>query len=154
MGIRIEAGFAPRLPGRVRVGSHAYYRKAASKTAREGMAEVVKAYTALVRKLHGVTPEAVQNALMPVFEKSQEYVPKRTGTLAASGVLEVEGETGNVEGSITYGDADAWYASIVHEFVWLNHIPPTRAKYLQSAMEEELDSFLVSLAVDYATALG
>jgi hypothetical protein len=125
--------------------------------ARESMAEVIKNYSDLIKHLKGVTPEVLRNALEPVFDKSQEYVPQKTGALRASGELEVIGAMGSAhepEGSITYGNSEAWYAALVHEYVWLNHEPPTRAKYLQSALEEEIDSFLSSLAVDYAMALG
>jgi hypothetical protein len=118
------------------------------------MADIIRSYEDIIKSLHDVTPEAIRRALEPVFDKSQEYVPQRTGLLASSGILEVEGSRGNVEGSITYGNMQAWYAAMIHEYVWLNHKPPTRAKYLQSALEEEMDSFLTSLAVDYAMALG
>jgi len=118
------------------------------------MATVLENYTKLIRHLRTVTPDALLNALDPVFQKSQEYVPVKTGSLQSSGVMRVEGEGNNLEGSIVYGNPVAWYAAIVHEYVWLNHEPPTRAKYLQAALEEELDSFMLSLAIDYAAALG
>jgi hypothetical protein len=117
------------------------------------MKNVIARYEKLIRSMKSATPDILYNAMIPVFEKSQEYVPKDTGALEASGVLEVS--TGEFPAAtITYGDKDTWYAALVHEFVWLNHEPPTRAKYLQNAMEEEIDSFLVSMAVDYATLLG
>jgi hypothetical protein len=118
------------------------------------MAQVIRNYEGIIKQLHDVTPDAVKNALEPVFNKSLEYVPYKSGVLSESAILEVEGTPGNVRGSITYGNHSAWYAALVHEFVWLSHNPPTRAKYLQSALEEEIDSFLTSLAVDYASALG
>lgn len=149
----ISAGLG-RMPGRVREGSPAFYRKQAIGTARASMKAVVDKYAKLVKHLQTVTPDVLWNALEPVFQKSQDYVPVRTGELKFSGDMRVEGVGDTLEGSITYGNPTAWYAALVHEYVWLNHQPPTRAKYLQSAMEEELDSFMVSIAVDYATALG
>jgi len=154
MATKIRADFRPSLPGRVREGSRAFYRRSSMITARESMAAVIKNYEGIIRQLHSVTPDAVRNALEPVFDKSLEYVPYKSGRLSESAILEVEGGPGNVRGSITYGNSTAWYAALVHEYVWLNHNPPTRAKYLQSALEEEMDSFLTSLAVDYASALG
>lgn len=151
---KISAGLNLRLPGRVKTGSNAFYRRGALKSARASMQDVVQNYAKLVRHLKGITPDALRNALDPVFLKSQIYVPVSTGTLKETGQIRVEGVGDTLEGSITYGDARAWYAAIVHEYVWLNHESPTRAKYLQAAMEEELDSFMVSLTVDYATALG
>jgi len=148
------ANLGQRLPGRTRQGSHAYFRKQATVSARGSMAGIVRRYELLIRNLESATPDIVRNALEPVFQKALEYVPKKTGALAASGKLEVTGTPGDVEGTITFGDAKSWYAALVHEYVWLNHEPPTRAKYLQAALEEELDSFLTSLAVDYAMVLG
>ena len=152
--IKIKAGINLRKPGHVKTGSVAFYRRGAIGTARASMQAVVENYTNLVRRLKTVTPDVVRNALEPVFLKSQEYVPVSSGVLKETGQLRVEQTGDAIEGSITYGDPRAWYAAIVHEYVWLNHEPPTRAKYLQAALEEELDSFMVSLTVDYATALG
>lgn len=150
----IRAGFAPRLPGRVRAGSPAFFRRATTLTARQDMAQIIKTYERIVRKLDGLTPAALRDALQPVFDKSQVYVPKRTGALAQSGQLNVSTNAeGNAEGEITYGSSSVWYAALVHELVHLRHEPPTRAKYLQAALEEELDAFLVSLATDYALGL-
>ena len=61
-----------------------------------------------------------------------------------SGRLEVfptEGDT--MQAGIEYGNDEAWYAALIHEATWLNHAAPTRAKYLQNAMEEEFDAFAV-----------
>jgi hypothetical protein len=143
-----------RLPGRVSEGSKAFYKKQAIGTARASMQNVTRQYEKFVRHLQGVTPDIVRNALEPVFDKSQVYVPVDKGYLKESGQLNVETEGGQVIGTITYGDARAWYAALVHEYVWLNHEPPTRAKYLQSAMEEELDQFMVSVTLDYSLAMG
>lgn len=146
----VSANFGKRLPGKTRHGSQAFYRKHATIEGRQGMAEILKRYSAFIRQLEGATPEILENAMMPAFNKSQEYVPKDTLALAQSGRLTVENGP-RPTAFITYGDEKAWYAALVHEYTWLNHEPPTRAKYLQAALEEELDSFLTSLAVDYAT---
>lgn len=150
----IKAGFAGRLPGRVREGSQAFYRKQAVGTARASMAGVLKRYEAFVRNFKGATPDVVHNALVPVFDKSQEYVPVRSGELKQSGQLNVTSAGDKVVGEITYGNPIAWYAALVHEYVWLNHEPPTRAKYLQSALEEEIDNFMTSIALDYSLVMG
>lgn len=143
----VSAGFG-RLPGAVRTGSNAFHNRNAMLEGRAGMAAIISQYEAFIKQMKGMTPDVLRNAMQPVFDKSQEYVPKKTGELAASGKLTV-GAGPRLEANITYGNATAWYAAVIHEHVWLNHEPPTRAKYLQSAMEEELDSFLVSIAIDY-----
>ena len=148
------ADFAPRLPGRVKAGSRAAFRKSSTKDARAAMANIIVQYEDLIKRLGSVTPTALRNAMLPVFRRSQVYVPKKTGDLMDSGRLDVYPTPSGAEAYITYGNDKVFYAAMVHEFVWLNHEPPTRAKYLQSAMEEELDAFLTSLAVDYAMELG
>jgi hypothetical protein len=119
------------------------------------MANIIARYDRLIRQLRSATPTIIYDALMPVFNRSQVYVPKKTGALMASGHLQV-GTTlsGRPEGSITYGGKDAPYAALVHEMTGRAHSPPTRSKFLQAALEEELDSFLVSIAADYALMMG
>lgn len=145
-----KAGFAGRLPGRTRAGSPASFRKATTKTAQADMANIIKRYSDLIKHLQGVTPEAIYDALEPVFDKSQEYVPKQTGLLAESGEMNINQlSDGRIEGEITYGGSGAWYASLVHELVYVSHAPPTRSKYLQAALEEEMDNFLTSIMLHY-----
>jgi hypothetical protein len=144
---RFEAGFG-KMPGRTRAGSTAG-------SARQEMDGIIQRYEALLRHLQGVTPTVLHNALLPVFNRSQVYVPKKTGKLMDSGNLYVgTNRAGQTEGSITYGGKDVPYAPIVHEATWLNHVPPTRAKFLQDAMEEQLDAVMSSLIVDYSIAMG
>jgi len=150
----VGAGFG-RLPGRVGVATPAYFRKAAIGSARADMADIISRYEAFVSGLKDMTPTVLFNALQPVFNRSQIYVPKKTGALAASGEINVFPLAGDsAEGEIVYGNSEAWYASLVHEYVWLNHAAPTRSKYLQAALEEEIDSFMTSIIVDYGLAMG
>lgn len=150
MATVFTGGFG-RAPGRVRIGSPSYFRKGAIGSARQGMADILRSYDRLIKSLNGITPTVLQNALIPVFNRSQVYVPKHTGALMASGHLDVfPSATGVPTASIDYGGPEAPYAAIVHELVHINHAPPTRAKYLQSALEEEFDSMLTSLIVDYS----
>jgi len=139
-----------RLPGRVRAGSPAFFRKATTKTAQADMAAIIQRYDGFIKHLQGVTPEAIYDALEPVFDKSQEYVPKATGLLAESAEMNINQlDNGRIEGEITYGSTSAWYAALVHELVYVNHEPPTRSKYLQAALEEEMDNFLTSILLHY-----
>lgn len=121
--------------------------------ARQQMASVIARYNTFIAQLEAAGPEAVEDALRPIFDKSQEYVPVDTGTLAESGVLDVQKQgNGKVLGTIEYGNQAAWYAALVHEMVWLNHTPPTRAKYLQAALEEEMDNIMTSVLLFYSGA--
>ena len=143
-----------RLGGRTSPGSQAFYRKAFTGSTRGSMADVIAKYSSIINRLQGVTPEILREALEPVFEKSQEYVPVDTGALKDSGQLTTsESARGRARAVLSYGGPSAMYAAIVHERTDLNHEPPTRAKFLQSAMEEEFDSLLTHLAVLYSTEL-
>ena len=139
-----------RLPGKVNWGSNSFYKKVATQDARLAMAQIIKQYADLIGKLKGATPEILKQALMPTFKRAQYYVPEDTGVLWESGKVTVEiGKHGKPVGSITFGSTEAWYAALVHEYVWLNHQAPTRSKYLQAAMEENIGDMLKLLAVDY-----
>lgn len=148
---QLETG---RLGGRVRTGSSAFYRKQFTSDAREAMSDIIRKYSQIVNHLKGVTPDILLEVLLPVFDKSQMYCPVKTGALLASGDLRVTENSGNrVKAVISYGNASTPYTAIVHERVDLHHESPTRAKWLQSAMEEEFDSLLAHLAILYATEL-
>lgn len=152
---RFTAGFG-RAPGNVRPGSTASWAKKSMGNAKQDMAQIIRRYESLIKNLEGVTPTVLYNALLPVFNRSQVYVPKKTGALMDSGRLDVfpAGPGGKTTASITYGGKDAPYAAIVHEGTWMNHAAPTRSKFLQAALEEELDAVMSSLIVDYSIALG
>jgi hypothetical protein len=150
---RIGVNLGGKLPGRARVGSKAFLRKGASTSASADMEVIIQGYSLVIKQLRDMTPDVLRNALTPVFEKSQKYVPKDTRALMTSGMIEIKENPLRAE--ISYGNhpsVNAWYAGIVHEYTWVNHKPPTRSKYLQAAMEEELDTFLASITTDYAAA--
>jgi len=152
----LQAGFDfKRLPGNTRWGSQAFYRKVATQDARRAMADIIANYERVIKAFKDVQPEVLERALQPIFKKAQAYVPERTGALWESGKLTSgKDKNGKAFANITFGNEEAWYAAIVHEFVWLHHEAPTRAKYLQAAMEEGLDEVLVSIAVDYSGMFG
>jgi hypothetical protein len=87
-----------------------------------------------VEQLKNIAPEVIYEALQPTFELSQEYVPVLTGALKDSGFLE------QVEDRVYIGygySGNPEYASVVHENLEWHHEPPTRAKFLQDALEEQ-----------------
>ena len=151
----VAAGFDfKRLGGGVNWGSNAFYRKVATQDARLQMAEIIKRYSQLIDKIKSASPEIIGNALKPVFKRAQYYVPEKTGALWESGKLSFGiNEKGKAFANITFGNEEAWYAAMVHEFVWQQHEAPTRSKYLQAAMEEGLDGVMKSLQVDYTGLL-
>jgi len=160
MAIRLPSGSVigsletGRLGGRTRQGSPAFYRKAFTQSARTSMSEIIRKYSQIVSRLKGVTPDILLGAMQPIYEKSQMYCPFKTGALRGSGTLRITEQTNNrVKAVISYGGPSVPYAAIVHERMDLNHEAPTRAKFLQSAMEEEFDSLLAHIAIAYAGEL-
>ena len=150
MTVSVQSGFDfKRLGTSVRWGSFAFYRKVATQDARLQMAEIIKAYEKLIRGFKDISPAACEEALRPVFKRAQYYVPEDTGNLWASGKLTSGTKNGKAYANITFGNEEAPYAAIVHEFVWLHHESPTRAKYLQAAMEEQLNDLLPRLQTAY-----
>lgn len=96
----------------------------------------------------------IQLALAPIFERSLELCPEDTGELRNSAELTTVRTGDKVRGEISYGNAFAWYAAIVHEVMWFHHDPPTQAKYLQQAMEEGVDDLPQRLQALYRELLG
>ena len=94
----------------------------------------------MLRSVEGSTPEAIEAGLRLIFNKSQEYVPVDTGVLKDSGYVEVVPGFFRHKGEVGYArDGSPPYAIIVHELVENQHEPPTSAKYLQRAVQEELN---------------
>lgn len=106
--------------------------------ARRQMAGVINAYSRLVRHIEEATPEILMEALEPTFEKSQEYCPRDTGELLNSGYLEIRELRGKPTVEMGYGfGGSPSYAVAVHENLEWRHKAPTRAKWLQTAIEED-----------------
>jgi hypothetical protein len=85
-------------------------------------------------------PEIVYNAMEPTFLKARDvYCPTKTGTLRASGYLEIQRFRGQprVEMGFARGGTPE-YAILVHENLNMQHAPPTRAKFLETAIDEDL----------------
>ena len=83
-------------------------------------------------------PEIIENALRPTFALSQKYTPGDTGKLKRSGFLDVHTHGKKTTATIGYGKGGKPpYAVLVHELTELKHADPTRAKFLQSALEED-----------------
>ncbi len=98
-----------------------------------------KAWEFFISQVDDVLPKILEEALQPTFDLSQKYVPVKSGRLKASGLFEVKTTAKKPRVELSYGKGgEPPYAVIVHEFTHLNHKSPTRAKYLQAAVEEDL----------------
>lgn len=107
-------------------------------TASRGMERVLKNYGRLISHIEQATPEILMEAMQPTFDKSQEYVPVDTSALKESGYLEIVEYRRTPRVEIGYGrNGEPDYAVAVHENLEWRHKSPTRAKYLQSAINED-----------------
>lgn len=130
-----------RLPSSASSGQKAAGKEFTQST-RSSMEAVLTRFRDFINSLKGATPEALEMALTPTFEKSQTYCPQDTGALLESGDLTSGISTGGVVyARISYGSSTGiiHYAPIVHERTDLHHESPTRSKWLQAAVEEDLN---------------
>lgn len=108
------------------------------KDARASMRAILANYNKLVRHMQDITPQILFDALEPTFEKSQEYCPYDTGALRDSGYLRIVQTGQKAIVQIGYGfGGEPPYATEVHENLEWHHKAPTRAKWLQVALEED-----------------
>lgn len=85
--------------------------------------------------------QGLERALEHTLGVSNSRVPLEEGTLERSGRVNM---IRDLEGSITY---DTVYAVRQHEELDWKHLPGRRAKYLESAMNDERDTMLRLMAV-------
>jgi len=83
---------------------------------------------------------AVTEVAHVAFGRSQDIVPRDTGTLARSGMVEVVTEGGGIEARISYGGPASDYALIVHE-TDRNYQRGKEWKYLERPVAEAAPLF-------------
>ncbi len=123
---------------------------------RTQMKSVEEGFTRFVDIIQANTPAAIEKVLTPIFHRSQELVPVKTGKLKASGFIEIRksGKT-RVQGEVGYARSGVpHYAVMQHENLDFQHKEPTQAKFLQQAVEENLNGALDQAAGVYAETLG
>lgn len=132
-----------RLPSRTSQGSKASFNKMYTKSARESMQGVIKEISAIFNQTKAILPDVMEASLQPTFERSQLYCPVKTGLLKSSGDLSSGIAKGRPTATISYGNGgEVHYAAMVHEMTENFHEPPTRSKFLQSALEEDINNIL------------
>lgn len=144
VGLRSLRG--PRLGGSL---------EATTRSARAQFNDVLKNFHAIIREFQTVTPEALESVLQPIFDRSQELVPVDTGALKDSGYLEIRIAGNKINAEVGYGRGGVpIYSVFVHENLEMFHEPPTQAKFLQTAIEEHLDSIRPTLLAFYTRGWG
>lgn len=96
------------------------------------------------------TPQIMFDALEPTKVLAEVYCPKKTNTLVNSAYLEITdtGKQPRVELGFAKGGQPP-YGVYVHEMVEYHHEPPTRSKFLQAAMLEDMNNIFQRLDADY-----
>lgn len=93
----------------------------------------------VIRGIEGLTPEALEYGVQPIYDLSQVYVPRKTEALANSGSIDASVTSRGARVVVSYGKGgEPEYAVFVHEMVDYYHAPPTQAKFLEQAVNEEV----------------
>lgn len=122
---------------------------------RAQMKEVQAIVEDVMNQLEDITPEILIAALTPTKELAEYYCPKDTGALVESSYLEVTdtGKKPRVELGFAKG-GEPFYAVYVHEITEYYHAPPTRSKWLQAAVMEDMNNIMYRVASGYEESLG
>lgn len=105
----------------------------------------------ILDQFEDVTPDVTVEALQPTFEKAKKYTPKDTMALVDSAYLEVVTKRGNplVEMGFAKGGKPR-YAAYVHEMTTNKHAAPTRSKFLEAAVNEDMFDIIDRVADGYS----
>ena len=126
-----------------------------TRSLRDQMKRVEENLSAVINQLEGVTAEVLEDALRPTFEKALSFTPVDTGDLKASGFLITRDSQKRVQAEMGFGKGGKPdYALRVHEDLNLNHKAPTKAKFLQAAVEEDIDKMAGRLVTAYKEKTG
>jgi hypothetical protein len=123
--------------------------------ASKDMRDIVGDFLDFCGHITNMSPEILVEALQPTFEKSLYYCPVDTGEMRDSGYLGITTRGKNAGAEIGYGkNGSPDYTPIVHESLEVAHASPTKAKWLQGAMEEDYFSLLQRVAAGSKRAAG
>lgn len=125
------------------------------KQVNDGMRAITKDLISCLTQFENATPEIMYDALKPTFEKSQRYTPYKTGDLRSSGYLEITEWRGSPQVEMGYGKGGhPDYTVYVHEMIEIPHQAPTRAKFLESAVNEDMGDIADRITVGYQRFIG
>lgn len=112
--------------------------------------ELTESLLDILTQFQDASPEIMIEALEPTLALAQEYVPFDTGELYNSAYLEDTSTKTIPRVEIGYARRGRpYYAMYVHEMVHIPHQAPTRAKWLQAAVMEDLDNIRQRLEHGY-----
>lgn len=112
-----------------------------TRDARASMAAVIENYRKFVKRLEVSVPSVLIDALTPTLALAKYYTPVDTGTLRDSAYLNITGKEHYPHVNMGFAKGgNPPYAAKVHENLEFRHNPPTQAKFLQKALEEDANN--------------
>ncbi len=115
----------------------------AARAIREQMQSAEFRLTRLINKINGVTPDALEYGMQPIFNQAKIYTPVDTGELILSSDLISEQTPKGATAKVVYAaDGHPKYAVFTHEMTGFKHDPPTRSKFLEAAFYERIDEVM------------
>ena len=135
-----------------RGGIHHGYEQAV----RRQLDEVLEEYRRWAKHMNEESVEVLREALEPTLVKARDiYCPVKDGDLRDSAYLEARQFRGNSVVEIGFGKGGRpHYAAMQHERLDFYHEPPTRAKFLQVALEEDGPDIEAAIIKGLKTASG
>lgn len=122
---------------------------------KDGSKAFVKELNRLVSHLGNQGGRIAYEALRPTFQISQLYVPIDTGALKRSGDLSMIERRGITVAEISYAkNGRPFYANYVHEISAYSHVAPTKAKFLEAAVREDMENIKDRVIKGAKDALG
>ncbi len=151
--------FKPPLRARIGKGRIPYSDESSSasftRQVRKQLDAVIRNMKAWTEHMHQESDDVLFEALEPTFEKSKVYVPKDTQALLRSGYLEKRLFRGRGIVEIGYSrGGNPHYGPTVHENLEVYHAPPTRSRFLLTALEEDASAIQDRIAAKYKEASG
>lgn len=125
------------------------------KSVNDAMKKIQADIQYIIDQFEDVTPDIMEEALQPTLELSKVYCPKDTGALVDSAYLEVSRYRGKPSVEIGYAKGNRPdYAAYVHEMVEIPHAAPTRAKFLEAAVNEDVGNIIERVDSAYRRFMG
>lgn len=129
--------------------------KSAAIDMKNSMDGIIKNFKLLSEHVDNVTPEILMEAMEPAFALSQVYCPMDTGTMVASGYLQVIERYHKPTVEMGYGKGgNPSYTAQVHENLEWRHKKPTQAKWLSRALEESYGQINAQVMLSLKSIVG
>ena len=105
--------------------------------------DLQKIMSSIFDQVENAAPEIMLDALIPTRDLAAYYCPKKTGALVESEYLEVTSFRGSPRVELGFAKGgEPPYGIYVHEMVDYQHAFPTRSKFLQAAVMEDMDGII------------